>query len=120
MTVSPEFSKFRWNDNPVRVALKDTAGALANVMFNKANMDGTKVYGSQENLAVMLGVTPRTVRRAQKELETLGLIRCTSKGSGRSGKSSEFVLTMPELNTGHGCTEYQTSVTGIPDTGVPP
>lgn len=145
MTDAP-FNKFRWNDHPVRVALKGTANALATVMFNKANMDGTKVYGSQETYAAMLGCSTKSVERAQAQLMARGLVRRELKGSGRSGKSSEFTLTMPpeipdtntrhldseipdisglgipdtSLNTRHSCPEYQTSVAEIPDTSVCP
>jgi replication initiation and membrane attachment protein DnaB len=97
-----EFNKFRWNDHPIRVALKGTASALATVMFNKANMDGTKVYVTQETLADVLTVSVRTVRRAQTELESFGLIRCVVKGSNLgTGKPSVYELTMPPETTGH-------------------
>jgi hypothetical protein len=82
-------------------------------------------------LADMLGVSERTVRRAQKQLESLELIHCEQRGNnmGRAAKASRFLLTMPpentghgtpdtDKNTGHGCPEHRTSVTGTPDTGV--
>lgn len=98
-----DFNKFRWNDHPVRVALKDTAGAVASEMFNRANMDGTDIYVSQEALAARLKASVRTIRRAQKQLESLGLIRCVRKGSnlGRASGPSTYELTMPPKNTGH-------------------
>jgi hypothetical protein len=133
--MASEFSKFRWNDHPVRVALKGSAGAVASEMFNRASMDGTGVYLSQETLAGKLTVNVRTVRRAQKELESLGLIRCVRKGSnlGRAAGPSIYELTMPpkntghlepgtpdisDKNTGHLCPDHRTLVTGTPDTGV--
>lgn len=138
--------KFRWLKLPEVAGLTGKTAALASEMFSRADMDGTRVYGSQVKLAEKLGTTERTVRRAQERLESLGLITAVgNRGSGRSGKSTEWRLTMPpntghldsgipdisreipdmntghpELNTGHSCPEYRTSVTGIPDTSVRP
>ncbi|AWG62448.1 hypothetical protein DDT46_00475 [Mycobacteroides abscessus] len=113
------FSKFEWNRLPERVRLKNTTAAVASEMFNRASMDGTGVLINQEKMAEKLATTDRTVRRALRALESMGLIRCTEKGSdtGRAGGPSVYVLTMPE-NTGHPSPEHRTSVTGTPDTSV--
>jgi hypothetical protein len=118
--MAPEFTKFRWNDHPVRVALKGAAGAVATVMFNRANMDGSKVFVTQESLADDLTISIRTVRRAQKELEALGLIRCVVKGNnlGRAGRPSVYELTMPPKNTGHLFAETTGRHPRTPDIGV--
>lgn len=116
------FSKFEWNRNPVRLALKGAAGSVATAMFNRANMDGTRVYVTQQSLADELATSVRTVRRAQKELRALGLIHCVSKGSnkGRAAGPSIYDLTMPPTNTGHP-QEHRTPMSsvncGTPDIG---
>lgn len=111
------FSKFRWNDHPLRVKLKGVDAALATVMFNKANIGGTDIYGSQENLAELLGASVSSVYRAQQRLQQLGLIeRDGKRGSGRSGRSTKWRLTMPP-NTGHRSDEYRSPVQEIPVTG---
>lgn len=112
-----KFNKFRWNDHPARVKLKNTAAAVATEMFNRANMDGTDIYVNQKMMAKTLETSERTVRRALRALESAGLIHCTKSGSniGRNGGPSEYVLTMPQ-NTGHPCPDHRTSVIGTPDT----
>lgn len=112
-----KFNKFRWNDHPARVKLKNTTAAVATEMFNRANMDGTDIYVNQKMMAKTLETSERTVRRALRALESAGLIHCTKSGSniGRNGGPSEYVLTMPK-NTGHPCPDHRTSLTGTPDT----
>lgn len=69
----PEFSKFRWHEVAVRMT-KGTTARVAGVMFDRANMDGTKVYVNNEKLAAELGCSTKSVERATRELVKTGLV----------------------------------------------
>ncbi|MFI2841703.1 helix-turn-helix domain-containing protein [Mycolicibacterium sp. PDY-3] len=123
-----EFSKFRWHE----VAMRLTNGIttrVAGVMFDRANMDGSEVYLNNEKLATELGCSEKSIRRARKNLETLGLATLVSRGhnmihAGGRSEPSKFRLTMPTTQpdidvrstTGH--LHNRTSVSTQPDTGV--
>ncbi len=120
-----EFNKFRWQELAVRM-VKDTPVRVAAEMFNRADMDGSRVFINNEKLAQELGCSTKSVERATRQLVKIGLARRERRGHNLNGAkrtSSEYTLTMPTQadiapSTGHGVN--RTSVSSQPDIHVEP
>ena len=58
------------------IVLRDAVGRVANYLSENADADGTvTMFGSKRDLALHLNLTPETLSRAFKRLQTQGLIR---------------------------------------------
>lgn len=90
------FNKLVWRRTIDQRGLTPTAVLVLNEMFDKADMDGTSIYGSQENIAAKIGKSVESVRRAQKQLRERGLIKLIKSGSSYGKRSSSFELSWPD------------------------
>ena len=111
-----EFNKFRWHEVAVKQT-KNTAARVVGVMFDRADMDGSRVYINNKKLAAAFGCDEKSIRRARKQIEALGLAVLIRKGhniiNGPTA-SSEYRLAMPasQVDISHATPQVDISTSG--------
>lgn len=100
------------------VALRQTPKAVLVALANFAD-ESNECFPGQERLAKMAGVSVRTVSRALKDLEELGLIRRSSRYRDNGWRTSDrYVLAVGDQlpdNLTTGQSDHRSSSAGLPD-----
>lgn len=78
-----------------RVRMASGTKYLGLMMATYADFDGTRVFPGVERLALVMGVSEKTVKRALSDLRGLGMVERVKQGNRHAGKADEYRLTTP-------------------------
>jgi DNA-binding transcriptional ArsR family regulator len=92
-----DLDRYEWERWLRRCVLPQTVKTVGAFAAQYANRDGTRVYPGVARLAVVTGLSERSVRGALSTLREMGLLTRTRKGSslGRMALTDEHKLTRP-------------------------
>lgn len=87
--------RFEWERIIRRLEIPGSVKYLALMLATYADPDGSRVHPGVERLALVMGVTDRTVKRSLSSLRDFGLLEKVRHGNRHAGLADEYRLTIP-------------------------
>lgn len=95
----PELTtRFEWERLIRRARLQPSTKLVGLALSTYTNKDGSRAYPGVERLALVTGLSTKTVRNGLASLRQVGLVERTVEGSknGRRGLADEYALRFPD------------------------